>query len=473
MDRIDFVVIGAGAAGEAAAFAARERGATVAVIDRELFGGSCSFWACIPSKSLLHSATVHRHGGYPWQRASDRRDYMINRERRDRPDDSSHVKGLEDAGARLYRGVSRIVGPGTVEVTAGDGAVERLEARNIVVATGSNPKVPPIEGLADAEPWTNRESTSTRELPRSLVVLGGGATGIEMASMFARYGVKVTLVHAHERLLERDHARNSEAIARILSGDGVELRLPARARKVRARAGNGNAHVVELSDGGVVEGERILVALGREFGLERLGLETLGLDAGSLPRDGRLRVADGVFMIGDPAGPELFTHVGHYQGNLAVRMACGEEVMPDYQAIPRAVYLEPEVASVGLDLEQARDAGADAFELVADFATTARGFEVEAAFGHLAIVVDRATQTLLGGSVVAPDASAAIHEVVLAIQARIPIATLATMLHAFPSTSRAFDGLYADALKQLRPQPEMAAHSGSSPATLASPGSRA
>jgi pyruvate/2-oxoglutarate dehydrogenase complex dihydrolipoamide dehydrogenase (E3) component len=479
VERFDFVVIGAGAAGEAAANAALEHGATVAVVERELFGGSCSFWACIPSKSLLHAAAEHRHGSYPWQRASDRRDYMINRERRDWPDDSGHVKQLEDAGARLYRGEARIAGHGRVEVRpvavggASEGSVdggaarrgatakgpaagvsiELLEAGSIIVATGSNSKVPPIEGLAEADPWTNRGATSTRELPRSLVILGGGATGIEMASVYARFGVEVALVHSHDRLLERDHARNSEAIARILRDDGVELRLGARAVRVRPRDGEGGAHVVELRPGGYVEGERILVALGRDFGLGRLGLETVGLDADSIPRDGRLRVADGLYVIGDPAGPELFTHVGHYQGNLAVRMALGEKVSPDYRAIPRAVYVEPEVASVGVDLAQALEAGADAFELVADFATTARGYEVEAAFGHLAIVVDRATQTLLGASVVAPDASAAIHEVVLAIQARIPIATLAGMLHAFPSTSRAFDGLYADAVRKLRPEP--------------------
>jgi len=464
MDRFDFVVIGAGAAGEAAANAARERGKSVAVVERELFGGSCAFWACIPSKSLLHAAEEHRHGGYPWQRASDRRDYMINREHRDWPDDSGHVKQLEAIGAHVYRGAARIVGPGLVEVAAtaeaggpvAGGPGQRLAAGTIVVATGSQSKVPSIEGLSAADPWTSRDATSTRELPRSLVVLGGGASGVEMASMFARFGVEVALVHSHARLLERDHARNSEAIARILRDDGVELRLGARATRVRPRAGDRNAHVVELGDGGYVEGERIMVALGRAFGLEGIGLETVGLDPAALPRDGRLRVADGVYVIGDPAGPELFTHVGHYQGGLAVRMALGEEATPDYRAIPRAVYLEPEVASVGMDVAQAREAGADAFELVADFATTARGFRVEAAFGHLAIVVDRSSQTLLGGSVVAPDASAAIHEIVLAVQARVPIPTLATMLHAFPSTSRAFDGLYADAFERLREEPQVA-----------------
>jgi pyruvate/2-oxoglutarate dehydrogenase complex dihydrolipoamide dehydrogenase (E3) component len=450
----DFVVIGAGAGGEAAAHAAAARGQTVAVVERELFGGSCSFWACVPSKSLLHSASRHRSDGYTWAQASDRRDYMINRERRDWPDDSGHVHDLEADGVRLYSGTARIVGPGVVEVRNGGGTTERLEASSIVIATGSSSTMPAIEGLAQSEPWTNREATSTRELPASLVILGGGATGVEMASVFARFGVPVTLIHSHERLLDRDHARVSEAAARILGDDGVELRLGTRASRVMPHAGRDGCHAVELDDGSRVEGERILVALGRSFGLERIGLETVGLDPRSIPRDGRLRIADRVYLIGDPAGPELFTHVSHYQGNLAVRMALGERVTPDYRAIPRAVYLDPEIASVGMSVEQAKAAGRDAFELVADFATTARGYEVEAAFGHLAIVVDPATETLLGGSIVAPDASAAIHEIALAVHARVPVATLAGMLHAFPSTPRAYDGLFAEAMRRLHPEPQ-------------------
>jgi pyruvate/2-oxoglutarate dehydrogenase complex dihydrolipoamide dehydrogenase (E3) component len=479
MAGFDFVVIGAGAAGEAAAYAACERGKSVAVVERELFGGSCPHWACVPSKSLLHAAAEHRYG-YTWERASARRDYMINRVGRDWPDDSGHVKGLEAAGAVTYRGVARIAGPGLVQVAMENGAVQRLQAGNLVIATGSSSTIPPIEGLADSHPWTNREATSARELPRSLVILGGGATGVEMASVFARFGVKTVLIHAHDRVLDRDHPRVGEAAGRILREDGVELRLGVRALRVRPGSGSGGATlpapaarqgsaarpaarpvtaaaapagggtwVVELTDGTAVEGERILLALGRTFGLENLGLESLGLDLRALPRDGRLRIADGVYLIGDPAGPELFTHLGHYQGGVAVRMALGEAVVPDYRAIPRAVYVEPELASVGLSLEAARAAGADAFELVSDFATTTRGYSVEADFGHLAIVVDRASQTLLGASIAAPDASAAIHEVVLAIQARVPITTLAATLHAFPSTSRAFNGLFADALKEL------------------------
>ncbi len=467
MDRFDFVVIGAGAAGESAANTALERGQTVAVVDRELFGGSCPFWACIPSKALLHAAAVHRVGDYSWQRASDRRDYMINREQREWPDDGGHATALEKAGARLYRGQARIVGPGRVAIAidedAGNGPARltpgdvaagrstiRIEAGTIVVATGSQPTRPQIEGLAESRPWTNREATSTRELPRSLVVLGGGPVGVEMSSVFGRFGVRTTLIHRHDRLLDRDHPRVSEAAARILSDDGVEVRLGVQALRVEPGAGAAGSHIVELSDGSSLQTDQILHALGRSLELDGLGLDSVGLDPRTLPRDGRLRLADGIYVVGDPAGPEMFTHVSHYQGALAVRMAMGEDVKPDYRAIPRAVFLEPELASVGMSIDQARSAGADAFELVADFATTARGYEVEAALGHLAIVVDRTSQTLLGASVVAPDASATIHEIVLAIHARVPIATLATMLHGFPTTPRAFDGLYAQALEKLK-----------------------
>ena len=456
MDRFDFVVIGTGAAGESAANAALERGKTVAVVERELVGGSCSFWACIPTKALLHAATEHRRGDYSWERASARRDYMINRERRDWPDDTGHVKALETAGARIYMGEGRIAGPGLVEVGPGPAspraAARRIEAGTIILATGSQPKVPEIDGLAEAEPWTNREATSTRKLPRSVVILGGGPMGVELAEFFVLFGVATTVVHSHERLIDKDHRRVSEAAARIMRDDGVDLRLGVRTLRVRVRAGagKGGAHVVELSDGRSVEGERIVLALGRTFGLENLGLDRIGVDPGKLKPDGRLRIADGVYLIGDPAGPEMFTHVSYYQGIVAVQMALGEDVAPDYRAIPRAVFVEPELASVGLSLEAAHEVGIDAFEKVADFATSTRGYELEANFGHLAVVVDRRTETLVGASVVAPDASAAIHETALAIHARIPVPRLASMMHGFPTTSRAFDGLYAEALKEFR-----------------------
>jgi pyruvate/2-oxoglutarate dehydrogenase complex dihydrolipoamide dehydrogenase (E3) component len=455
MDVFDFVVIGAGPAGEAAANKARELGASVLVADRRWFGGSCPFVGCIPSKALLHSAAEHaaRGDAYTWRRASERRDYMVNRASdAEQPDDTSHVQALEDAGAETARGSARIVDRGRVEIRDEDGGTRTVGAREVVVAVGSTSKVPSLPGLADIPYWTNVEATLTRHLPPSLVVLGGGPTGSELAQVFARFGVPVTILQSGDRILPRDHARNSEAVAAALTADGVTVRTGVRATRVRAGAGADGAHVIDLDDGSTAEGAEVLLAVGRDFPVGDLGLERYGIDPkerGSLPTDGRLRVADGLWTIGDVAGPELHTHQGHYQGELAVRIALGEDVSPDYRALPRATYTDPEAAFVGLSLEQATSAGLDAFECVADFPHTSKGYSVEATVGHVTIVVDRGSRELVGAAMACPDASAAIHECVLAIRARVPVDLLAETIHAFPSTSRIFNGLFADARRQL------------------------
>jgi len=453
VDRFDFVIIGAGTAGEAAANKARALGATAAIIDREWFGGSCPHVGCIPSKALLHSASEHAGGAdYPWSRASERRDYMVNRAPdAEEPDDSGHVEALESAGAVTRRGQARIVDRGVVEIQGGD-ETERLRATHVVVAVGSVSKRPPVDGLDQVRTWTNREATLTRELPRSLLVLGGGPTGCELAQVYARFGVPTTIVQPGPRLLAADHPRNAEAVEDGLRASGVSVRTGVRATRARAGAGADGADLIELDDGTSAEGHAILLAVGRSFPIQDIGLEIYGLDPAArepFPRDGRLRVAEGLWVIGDAAGPELHTHQGHYQGELAVRMALGEDVSPDYRALPRATYTDPEAAFVGRSLEQAEAAGIDAFEAVADFATTARGYAVEATIGHVTIVVDRATRQLVGAAMACPDASAAIHECVLAIQARVPLEVLAATIHAFPSTSRILDGLYAEALGRL------------------------
>ena len=449
-EQLDFVVIGAGAAGEAAAYLARTRGASVAIVDRELFGGSCPFWACMPSKTLLHAAAVHAAGGdYDWARASARRDYMINREGIEFPSDAGHVRGLEEAGAVVIRGTARVTGPGRVAVSH-DGAERALLARHIVVAVGSQSTVPAIDGLDSITPWTNREATSTRELPASLVMLGAGPTGLEMAQVFARYGVRVALVASQPRVNPKGHPRNSAAIEDGLRRDGVDIRTGARAVRVRARAGASGAHVIDLGDGTSVEGHEVMLAVGRALPLAGLGLETLGLDVsrGRLAVGPDLRIADGVFVAGDPAGPEMHTHVAHYQGELAVRIALGDDVRPDYRAIPRAIYTDPEVADVGLSLEQALAAGHDAFEEVADLATSAKGYVAEAS-GHVTIVVDRSTQTLLGASLAGPGASEVIHEAVLALKTNATLDVLADTIHAFPTTARVMGGLFVQASRRL------------------------
>jgi pyruvate/2-oxoglutarate dehydrogenase complex dihydrolipoamide dehydrogenase (E3) component len=447
--RYDFVIIGAGPAGEAAAHRARTRGATVAVVDRDLFGGSCPHWGCVPSKSLLNAAAVHVAGGdYPWRRASDRRDYMINRVDRDYPDDTSHVRRLVDAGAETFRGEGRLDGPGRVVVRQED-REDALEAANVVLAIGSQTKMPPIEGIGAIRTWTNRDATGARELPASLLVLGGGPTGVELAQVYARFGVPVTIVQSGPRLIPTDHPRNSEAALRAMQRDGVEVRLGVRAVRARPAESPTGPDTIELDDGSTATGHAVLLAVGRTIPLGQLGLETVGVEAGTVPHDGRLRLQDGLYLVGDCAGPELHTHQAHYQGELAIGMALGDDVVPDYRALPRATYTDPELASVGVTLEQAQAAGLDAFEVVADFPVTAKGYSVEAAFGHVTIVVDRSSGQLVGAAMATPDASAAIHECVLAIKARVPVVVLADTIHAFPSTSRALNGLFAEAARTL------------------------
>lgn len=453
----DFIIIGAGPAGEAATYKARELGASAAVVDREWFGGSCPHIGCVPSKSLLDSAARHaaNPARYDWTQASERRDYMVNRApNAAQPDDSGHVRGLEGAGATIYRGQARVIGRGLVEVSH-DGISHTLSARDVIVAVGSVSKVPPLDGIESVPTWTNREATLARELPRSLLVLGGGPTGCELAQAYARFGVPTSIVQSGPRLAPTDHPRNSEAIRAALEADGVTVRLGVRAVRAEAGAGRDGAHRISLDDGTVAEGHAILLAVGRTFPLEDLGLEHYGIDMTGrtpFPRDGRLRIAHGLWIVGDAAGPELHTHQAHYQGELAIRMALGEAIEPDYRALPRTTYTEPEAAFVGLSVEDARATGLDAFELVADFATSARGYSVAATIGHGTIVVDRASRELVGAAMACPDASAAIHECVLAIKARVPIDVLAETIHAFPSTSRILNGLFADARRELGPR---------------------
>jgi pyruvate/2-oxoglutarate dehydrogenase complex dihydrolipoamide dehydrogenase (E3) component len=451
----DLIVIGAGPGGEAATHKARELGATVAVIDRRWFGGSCPHIGCLPSKALLHSAAEHKANPphYEWPRASKHRDFMINRSAdAAEPDDTSHVKSLEKAGAVVYRGDARISDRGRVTVDHG-GQRHELKGRNVVIAVGSMSRKIAIPGIEGIDVWTNEQATLTRELPRSLLILGGGPTGCELAQVYARFGVSVTIVQSGPRLAPTDHPRNSDVIKATLEADGVTVRTGVRAVAARAGAGTDGSHVVELDDRSTAEAHTLMAALGREVPLDDIGLEHYGLDTSGrtppYPRDGRLRIADGLYAVGDAGGPELHTHQAHYQGELAARMATGERVTPDYRALPRATYTDPEAAFVGISLEAAKEQGIDAFEQVADFAKSSRGYAVEAKLGHISIVIDRATRELIGAAVACPDASAAIHECVLAIKAHVTVDVLADTIHAFPSTSRIFNGLFADALKEL------------------------
>jgi pyruvate/2-oxoglutarate dehydrogenase complex dihydrolipoamide dehydrogenase (E3) component len=448
----DFVVIGAGASGEAATHYARARGKSVAIVDRDLFGGSCPFWACMPSKTLLHAAEVKAHGGdYPWPKASDRRDYMINRIKTTYPNDGSHVHALEKAGAAVFRGTAKLVRPGTVSVTH-ENTTHELTATDVIVAVGSVGKVPKLEGLEEAGYWTNVEATSTRELPKSIVVLGAGPSGIEIAQYFARYGARTAIVG---RVNPTDHPESSAFLAAVLRKDGVDVRDKARAARVKPKAGPDAEHVVELSDGTSVSGAVIQLSVGRTSAkaLGSLGLDAVGVryDGGdTIAVDERLRLAEHVYAVGDAIGHELSTHLGHYEGEMAVRIALGDDVRVDFSATPRVVYTDPEAAAVGLRLDQAQEQGLDAFEERTGFPKSTKGYIVEAGSGHLTIVVDRKRKALLGAFIAGQGAGEAIHAAVLAIKLGTPIDTLSQTIHAFPTTARVLSGLFSAAALKCR-----------------------
>ncbi len=428
----DVIVIGAGPAGEAAAYLGRELGASVAVVEKELAGGECPFWACMPSKTLLAAATRRAVGAdYPWERASRRRDWMISREDTDYPSDAGHVAGLEGAGVRFVRGEARLVGAGKVEVRSKGNGPQTLEGANVIVAAGSAPVIPPIRGLDEAGYWTSREGTSLRELPSSIVVL------------------------------PRDHPRSSEVVTDQLRTEGIDVRTRVHATAVRT---GGEGRILEMSDGGAVEGAELLVAVGRRApDLRAMGLEEAGVELserGTAGPDEQLRVGPGVFLAGDAAGGLMFTHVADYEGRVTVAAAMGHPAKADLGSVPRATFTDPEVGAVGLTVEEAQEQGIDAFEVSQDFASSARGFTLEPVRpssgpilegvpGHVTAVIDRGRGLLAGAFAACPGASDLIHEAVLAMKHSVPVAVLADAIHAFPTASRVFGGVMIEAAKQL------------------------
>jgi dihydrolipoamide dehydrogenase len=437
-DRFDAVVIGAGPAGEVAASRLPGLGLRTALVERELIGGECSNWACIPSKTLLRPPEARaeaRHAAglsepeQRWQEVVDYRDYMTRS-----LDDSGAVKGYEDSGISVYKGEGRITAPGRVAV--GD---EELEAERIVIATGSDPQIPPIEGLQEAGFWTNREATQLRVIPEDAVVLGGGPVGIELGQALSRYGAKVTIVQGRDRLINREDPAVGELIAESLRAEGIELRLGKRLTAARRENGR---RILSLDDGSELAAEVFLVATGRTPRSSGVGLDALGVEAderGGIPVDERCRVTDGVWAIGDATGVSLFTHVGKYQARIAVDDIAGRNPRADYHSIPRVVFSDPEIAAVGLTTDQARERGINVVEGRADLLKVARtetyGKDLGGVFGVLA---DRERKVLVGAWAVGPLASEWIHQAVLAVKTETPVEVLRDTVAQFPTFSEAY-----------------------------------
>lgn len=440
-ERFDVVVIGLGPGGEVAAGRLLAAGKRVAVVERELIGGECGYWACIPSKTLLRPTEVRGEAervagtGRPeidWPALRDYRDYMIRH-----LDDAAQVDGYRKQGATVIKGEARLNGPGRVEV---DGQI--LEADHVIVATGSEVVRPPIEGLDGAEVWTNREATTLADIPGRVVVIGGSAVGVELGQFLARMGAQVTLLQRSARLVEREDRRVGELTRRSLEADGIDVRTGIQARRVtRAAAGTGST--VELDDDTSVEADVILLATGRTPRSAGLGLDSVGVtldDRGAIPLDEHCRAAEGVWALGDVTGVALFTHVAMYQGRVVADNICGRPRRASYQGIPRVIFADPEIAAVGVTTDGARAAGINLSSAEIDLADSiARPWTYQKdPGGHLGILADADRGVLVGAWAVAPLASEWIHQAALAIRAAIPLDTLLDQVAQFPTYSEAY-----------------------------------
>lgn len=440
----DVVVVGLGPGGEHVATELAKAGLDVVGVDRRLVGGECPYFGCVPSKMMIHAANLladaRRIPGTAgasevrpdWAPVAER----IRDQATDDWDDAVAVERLEKAGVRFVRGEGRLDGPGRVVV----GTETYAARRGVVLNTGTEPGVPPIEGLAGTPYWTNRDAVQLTTLPASLLVIGGGAIGAELTQVFARFGVEVTLLEVAPRLLAPEEPEASALVEEALAADGVAIRTGAEIGSVEYAEGR---FTVDLG-AEQVSADRLLVAAGRSPNLHGIGLETVGLDADarSVPTDDRMRAAEGVWAVGDITGKGAFTHMSMYQGDVVIRDVLGQDgPAADYRAVSRVTFTDPEVGSVGMTEQQARDAGVSVSTGSTD--SGARGWLNEAP-ELIKLVVDADRGVLVGGTAVGPDGGEVLSMLALAVHAEIPIATLKTMHFAYPTYHRAVQAALAD-----------------------------
>ena len=458
MDTFDIVLLGCGSAGSWVATSTASAGKSVAVIEERLVGGECPYFACMPSKAMLYAAEVRRlvstahHVGAvsrPLSLDDGSEAYAAAAAWRDRvaehQDDASAAAALEKSGARLFRGAGRVTGPGVVEVKG-------LEVgwRDLVIATGTRFSVPPIAGLDTLPAWTSEDVYTSGELPPSAIILGGGPVGCEVAQVLARFGARVSLVELAPRLLPNEEPSVSAVLADVLREDGIDLRLGQKAVRVEESS---QGVSLTLEDGSNLTARRIVVAAGKTPRAEALGLETLGLEVkpgAFLPVDDRCRVPgqEHLWAVGDITGIAPFTHTANYQARVATANLLGKDARADYRAIPRGVYTDPPVASVGLTLDQARQQGYDAISAYREVRQTARAAATGRAAGRLTLVADRAGRVLIGAAAIGPHADEWIGEAALAIRAGISLEVLTDLVHPFPT----FSEIYEPPLRELAAQ---------------------
>jgi pyruvate/2-oxoglutarate dehydrogenase complex dihydrolipoamide dehydrogenase (E3) component len=443
----DVVCLGGGVAGEAIAGGLQGSGLSLVVVERELVGGECPYWGCVPSKTFLRSGETLTEAGRARTLAASRVDWDLDFPKvskrvlwmaRDH-DDARPAAALEATGAKLVRGDGKAVDLRTVEV----GGEKYVAKKALVIANGGTAAIPPIPGLDKVDYWTNRQAAAPRERPESLVVLGGGAIGVELGQAFARMGTKVTVIESGARFLGLEEPEAGVALKPHLEADGITLMVGDACTGVEKAA---SYVMVTLQSGATVHAERLLIATGRRANFE-------AWQASGLPRTERgwlkvdpetLQAHAGVYGAGDVTGIGGFTHLAYYHGQIVARRLRGEDARADHVAVPRVTFTDPEVASVGLTAAQAQERGFEVITVSADPGEAARGYIHDFHGGALKLVGDRAKGVLVGATLVTPRAGEVLGELILAIKAGTPLRTLADVIHPYPAFNRVLGAALQD-----------------------------
>lgn len=452
-EQADVVVIGMGPGGEYAAGRLAEAGLSVVGVEDRLVGGECPYWGCIPSKMMIRAANLLAEGRRipglagsaevtpDWAPVARR----IRKEATDDWDDQAAADRFTGKGGRLVRGRGRVTGPGEITVASPDG--ERpprvLRAGRILINTGTEPDIPPIDGLAATPYWTNREAIEAEQAPASLIVLGGGTIGVELGQAFSRFGTAVTVVEAAPRLVPAEEPEAGELLEKVFRAEGIAVQAGVSARRV---SHDGSRFTVDTGAGRLTA-DRLLVATGRRPSFAALGVGAIGLDedAPSIRVDDRMRAADGVWAIGDITGRGAFTHVSMYQAGIAVRDILGEPGPPaDYRAVPRVTFTDPEIGGVGRTEASACDQGLRVRTGIVPLPESARGWIHQAGNdGFIKIIEDAERGILIGATSAGPTGGEVLSALVVAVHGEVPVSRLRSMIYAYPTFHRAIEDALA------------------------------